>query len=63
MGRTEVAGRRGRRCKQLLYEFKEMEGHWKLIEEATECRRRLWTCRETNYMMMMMIIIELLRAA
>jgi hypothetical protein len=25
-GRTEVRGREGRRCKQLLYEFKEMGG-------------------------------------
>jgi hypothetical protein len=42
-----------------------MERYWKLTEEATECRRRLWTCRETNYMMMMMMMvmmIELLRA-
>jgi hypothetical protein len=68
-GRTEVTGKRGRRCKQLLYEFKEMGGYWKLTEEAPERRRRLWTCRKTNYMMMttttttMMMIEQLIRAA
>jgi len=29
-----VAGRRGRRSKQLPYELKETRGYWKLKEEA-----------------------------
>ena len=29
-GRIEVTGRRGRRCKQLLDDFKEKSGCWKL---------------------------------
>jgi len=33
-GRTEVTGRRGRRCKQLLDDLKEKRRYWKLKEEA-----------------------------
>jgi hypothetical protein len=31
-GRIEVAGRRGRRCKQLLNDLKETRRHWKMKE-------------------------------
>ena len=30
-------GRRGRRRKQLPYDFKEKRGYWKLKEEALDC--------------------------
>jgi len=33
VGRLEVTGRRGRRRKQLLNDFKEKRGFWKLKEE------------------------------
>jgi len=33
-GRTEVTGRQGRICKQLLESLKENKGNWKLKEEA-----------------------------
>ena len=36
-GKIEVMGRRGRRRKQLLDDFKEKSGPWKLKEEAL-CR-------------------------
>jgi hypothetical protein len=39
--RTEMTGRRGSRCKQLLDDFKEKREYWKLKEEAldrTLCR-------------------------
>jgi len=36
-GRTEITGRRGRRSKQLLDEFQENRGYWKLKEEALCC--------------------------
>ena len=39
-GRIQVAGRRGRRSKQLLEELKEMSGYWKLKEEALD--RAVW---------------------
>jgi hypothetical protein len=39
-GRTEVTGRRGRRCKQLLNVLKEIKGYWQLKEE--ELDRTLW---------------------
>jgi hypothetical protein len=32
--RTEVTGRRGRRCKQLLNALKEATRYWKLKEEV-----------------------------
>jgi len=39
----EVTGRRERRCKQLLNDFKEKKGYWKLKEEALY--RTVWrTC-------------------
>jgi hypothetical protein len=34
-GRIRVAGRRGRRGKQLFEDVKETRGYWKLQEEAT----------------------------
>jgi hypothetical protein len=55
--KEEVTGRRGRRCKQLLYAFKEMGEYWKLTEEASERGRRLWTCRKRNYMVMTMMMM------
>jgi len=36
-GRTEVTGRRGRRCKQQLDDLKEKRGDWKLTEEVLDC--------------------------
>jgi hypothetical protein len=39
-GRTEMTGRRGRRCKQLLDDLKEKRRYWKLKEEALD--RTLW---------------------
>jgi hypothetical protein len=42
-GRTEMAGRRGRRRKQLLDDFKEKRRYWKLIEEALDLT--LWRIR------------------
>jgi len=38
-----VTGRRGRRCKQLLDDYKETTGYWKLKREALE--RTLWRNR------------------
>ena len=35
-----MTGRRGRRCKQLLDDLKEMRGYWKLKEEALD--RTVW---------------------
>jgi hypothetical protein len=35
-GRIEVTGRRGRRRKRLLDDFKEMREYWKLKEEALD---------------------------
>jgi hypothetical protein len=35
-GRIQVTGRRGKRCKQLLDDLKEMRGCWKLKEEALD---------------------------
>ena len=50
-----MAGRRGRRRKQLLDELKEERGYWKLKEEALDrtvprensLLKSLWTCRKT----------------
>ena len=36
MGRIEVRGREGRRCKQLLADLKEKSVYWKLKEEALD---------------------------
>jgi hypothetical protein len=56
--RIEMTGRRGRRRKQLLDDFKEKRRYWKLKEEALD--RTLWktgfgralrTCRKTDYRM------------
>jgi hypothetical protein len=43
IGRIEVTGRRGRRCKKMLGGFKEKRGHWKLKEEALD--RIVWRTR------------------
>ena len=43
--------RRGKRCKQLLDDLKEMIWYWKL-KEATLAHtpwKRLWNCRQTGY--------------
>jgi hypothetical protein len=42
-GRIEMTVRRGRRCKQLLDDFKEKRRYWKLKEEALD--RTLWRAR------------------
>jgi hypothetical protein len=42
-GKIEVMGRRGRRCKKLLDEFKRTRESWKLKEEALD--RILWRTR------------------
>jgi phage regulator Rha-like protein len=42
-GIIEVAGRRGRRHKQLLNDIKEKRGYWELKEEALD--RTLWRTR------------------
>ena len=42
-GMIEVTGRRGRRHKELLEDFKENTGLWKLKEEALD--RTLWRTR------------------
>jgi hypothetical protein len=39
----EVAGRKGRRSRQLLDEMKEERGYWQLKEEALH--RTLWRTR------------------
>jgi hypothetical protein len=39
-GRTDLTGRRGKICKQLLDDLKENIGYWKLKEEALD--RTLW---------------------
>jgi hypothetical protein len=36
-GRTEVTGRQGRRCMQLLNDLKEMRGYWNLKDRALDC--------------------------
>jgi len=42
-----------------------MGGYWKLTEEAPERRRRQWTCRNTSYItvMIMMVMLKVIRAA
>jgi hypothetical protein len=42
-GRIEMTGRRGRRCKQLLDDFKEKRRYWKLKDEALD--RTQWRTR------------------
>jgi hypothetical protein len=42
-GRTEVTGRRGRWCKQLLHALTEKSEYWKLKEEALD--RSQWRTR------------------
>ena len=42
-GRLLVRGRQGRRHKQLLHDFKETRGHWKLKKEALD--RTMWRTR------------------
>jgi hypothetical protein len=52
-GWIEMMGRRGRRCKQVLYDLKGKRRYWKLKEEALDRTlwKRLWTCRKTDYRM------------
>jgi hypothetical protein len=40
-GKVKVTGKRGRRRKKLLDDFKEKTNYWKLKEEALHCL--LWT--------------------
>jgi hypothetical protein len=48
VGRIEVIGGRGRRCKQLLDDVKETRGYWKMKEEALD--RTVWrTCFGKGY--------------
>jgi hypothetical protein len=42
-GRIEVTGRRGRRCRKLLYDLKERRGYCHLKEEALD--RTMWRAR------------------
>ena len=42
-GGIEVTGRQGRKCKQLLDDFKEMRRYWKLKEKVPD--RTLWRTR------------------
>jgi len=35
-GNADVTGRRGIRCKQLLYDLKGKKGYWKLKDEALD---------------------------
>jgi hypothetical protein len=42
-GGIEVTGRRGTRNKQLLDDFKETRGYWKLKQEALDCT--VWRTR------------------
>jgi hypothetical protein len=42
-GRTEMMGKQGRRCKQLLDDLKERRRYWKLKEEALD--HTLWRTR------------------
>ena len=51
-----MTGKRGSRCKQLLYDLKEKRGYWKLEEEARRLHsmessllKKLWTSRKTDY--------------
>jgi len=55
-GEMEVARRRGRRRDKLLDDRKDRRGYYNLKEEALDRTmwRRLWTCRQTEYWMMMM---------
>jgi hypothetical protein len=50
-GRVEVAGRRGRKRKQLLDDLKETRGYWKWKKRSTRSQfvenllwKRQWTC-------------------
>jgi hypothetical protein len=45
-GRIQVMGRWGRICKQLLDDFQEKRGYWKLKEEALDITQ---TCFGTGY--------------
>jgi hypothetical protein len=42
-GQVEVTGGRGRRLKQLMYDFKETKGYWKMREDALD--RTIWRTR------------------
>jgi len=51
--------RQGRRRKQQSDDLAETRRWWKLKEKTLDCleislRKRLWTCRKTEYMMMVM---------
>jgi hypothetical protein len=41
--RVEMTGRRGRKCKQLLDDFKKKRRYWKVKKEALD--RTLWRTR------------------
>ena len=43
VGTIGMRGRRGRRCKELLYDLKEKRGYWKLKEVTLD--RTLWRTR------------------
>ena len=51
-----MMGRRERRCKQLLDYLNETRGYWKIERGNTTSyavenllKKRLWTCRKTDY--------------
>jgi hypothetical protein len=55
-GGMEVTGRRGRRRRKLIDDFKERRGYSHLKEGSSRLHyvesslwKRLWTCRETDY--------------
>ena len=56
-GKIEETGRQERWRNQLLDDLKETKNHWQLKEEAlnrtvgNSFRKRLWTCRKTDYVM------------
>jgi len=66
-GKIEVTRRRERRRKQVLGDLKEKTGHWKDTERRSTRSHspqnlvwnRLWTARNTDYMITMMIMIHL----
>ena len=62
-GEMDVTRRRGRRRKKLLDDLKDRRGYSHLKEEALEESfwRRLWTCRQTDYWIIIIIMTPLLR--
>jgi len=67
--RVEMAGRQGKRRKQLLDYLRETRGYWNLKEEAldrTVWRTRLgrgWTCRKTDHGMNECVGVEWIHVA